>query len=169
MRKNGGIKLKAIYKPNEFHDEKVRIIGKKFFEKNKLKGVVVYNNKQYKLKEYIEDIDINYNHKSKFEIIFFLVDNFLDVSYLFSKCKSLISLSELYEESMTNDIPLETYKDFISDKSNISEFYEDNLNVFDGVEGSSNEFGCVDLDDNNSVVVENMSNNSNQSSISEIF
>ena len=96
MRKNGGIKLKAIYKPNEFHEEKVRILGKKFFEKNEFKGLIIYKNKQYKLKEYIEDIDINYNHKSKFEIIFFLDDNFLDVSYLFSKCKSLISSSELY-------------------------------------------------------------------------
>ena len=73
MRKNGGIKLKAIYKPNEFHEEKVRILGKKFFGKNEFKGLIIYKNKQYKLKEYIEDIDINYNHKSEFKIKFFFL------------------------------------------------------------------------------------------------
>ena len=73
MRKNGGIKLKAVYKPNEFHEEKVRILGKKFFEKNEFKGLIIYNNKQYELKEYIEDIDINYNHKSEFKIKFFFL------------------------------------------------------------------------------------------------
>ena len=168
MRKNGGIKLKAIYKPNEFHKEKVRILGKKFFEKNEFKGIIVYNNKQYKLKEYIEDIGINYNHKSKFKIKFFFYENFINVSYLFSKCKSLISLSGLNEESKTNDIPLETNKDFISYKRNISEIYEENLNLFDYITDGSNEFDDINLDKNSSDISESISIHSNQSSISEI-
>ena len=59
-------KFKKFHFP--FDDEKdykedvIRIFGKKFIKHNKNKCKIIYNNKKYKLKEYLNEIDNNYNH-----------------------------------------------------------------------------------------------------------
>jgi len=66
--------LNLIYYKNENNSEeerknktiknnKLRIFGKTFVNKNKNKGKceIIYKNKQFELKEYLEDIDKNYN------------------------------------------------------------------------------------------------------------
>ena len=86
--------FKAIYKPNENNKEKVRILGKEFIEKNKFICKIIYKHKSFELKEYIEDIDKNYNHKDTFHIIL-IFGNLKDMSYFFNMCDSLISLEEI--------------------------------------------------------------------------
>ena len=104
----GGIKKKenyyfvAKYNPNEKYKENVKILDKEFIKNNKEKCKIIYKNKKYELKEYFEDIDINYNHKYpiKFKIIF--IHNFIDMSYMFYKCDTLISLSDNNNKNLNN-------------------------------------------------------------------
>ena len=51
----------ANYDPN-FFSKKLKIIDKQFIKKNRTICKIIYRNKLYELKEYFEDIDINYNH-----------------------------------------------------------------------------------------------------------
>ena len=89
----------ANYKPNDNNKEKVKILDKKFIKKNRNKCKIIYKNKIYELREYFEDIDINYNHKDiiKFKLIF--IHNIIDMSYILYDCGSLISL---YDNNKTN-------------------------------------------------------------------
>ena len=75
--------LSAIYNPNEKNDKRVKILGRNFIKKNKVKAKILYKNKICELKEYFEDIDENYNHKDliKFKIIF--IHNIINMSYMF--------------------------------------------------------------------------------------
>ena len=84
----------AKYKPDEKNIKKLKILGEKFIENNKSTCKIIYKNKIYDLKKYFEDIDINNNHKDliKFKIIF--IHNIIDMSYMFYKCNTLISLSD---------------------------------------------------------------------------
>ena len=62
--KNGNINIfKLIYQPDEKNEKKVKIFDAVFIYKNIDKCKIIYRNKKYELKEYFEDIDINYNHK----------------------------------------------------------------------------------------------------------
>ena len=58
--------LDLIFNPNENNenkeDNKIRIFGARFINKNKGKYKIIYKNKKFKLKEYFEDIDKNYNN-----------------------------------------------------------------------------------------------------------
>ena len=75
---------------NKKNKKKIRILGKKFIEKNKDKGRIIYNNREFKLTEYFEDIDNNYKNENK--IILCLDKDIDDLSYIFYKCESLISI-----------------------------------------------------------------------------
>ncbi len=55
--------FKAKYEPDENNKNKVKILDKKFIKRNKNKCKIIYKNKIYELKEYFDDIDLNYNHK----------------------------------------------------------------------------------------------------------
>ena len=83
----------AIYLPDENNKKKVKILDENFIESNKNKCKIIYNNKIYELKEYFEDIDINYNHKDLIKCKLLFINNIIDMSYMFYDCDSLISLS----------------------------------------------------------------------------
>ena len=70
------------YLPDKDKIDKVKILDEKFIKRNKNKCKIIYNNKIYELKEYFEDIDINYNHKDliKFKLLF--IHNIIDMSYM---------------------------------------------------------------------------------------
>ena len=104
MNKNNYYYIKANYKPNIINGEKVRILNKKFIRNNHDKCKIIYNNKLYKLKEYFEDINNDYNHQDliKIKIIFF--NNIINISYIFYECKSLISFFDIYKSNKFNYI-----------------------------------------------------------------
>ena len=54
---NEGIKI--VYRFN--NNDKIRIFGKIFVNNNKDKCKIIYNDIEYDLKEYLEDIDNNNN------------------------------------------------------------------------------------------------------------
>ena len=60
--------IEIIYKPKEDNKEKVRIFGECFVNNNMQKCRVIYNNEEYELKEYFNDIDDEYNNKDEIKI-----------------------------------------------------------------------------------------------------
>ena len=105
--------LELAYKYNK--EDKVKIFGKKFIEKNKLKGGIIYNNnrelllqnypenshelqlreifevnRELQIQEYFEDI--NKNNKGEIKLFLYLDKNIEDISYMFNECDSLLSV-----------------------------------------------------------------------------
>ena len=48
---------KNLEELNEINKDKIRIFGDKFIKRNMYKYKIIYKNKEYKLKEYFEDIE----------------------------------------------------------------------------------------------------------------
>ena len=83
--------FKLKYKTNQ--TKKLKIFGKYFIMKNKLSCKMIYKNKTYKLQEYLDDIDTNYQTKNFISIKLRLMNNYFNASTMFEKCDSLISIS----------------------------------------------------------------------------
>ena len=73
---------------------RMRILGNEFIKKNKDKGIIIYKNCIYELKEYYEDIDNSNEEKIKF--ILCLNKNIDDMSHIFYQCELLISINSIY-------------------------------------------------------------------------
>ena len=97
-------KQKIIKKFQEVHfpfdDEKdykedvIRILGKDFVKQNKNNCKIIYNNKKYKLKEYLNEIDDNYNHNNKeIKLKIIGINNITDFTDMFHGCFHLLSAS----------------------------------------------------------------------------
>ena len=71
-------KIEIIYKSNK--EEKLRIFGTTFVNNNKKNCKIIYNNKEYELKEYLNDIDKEYNNKDEIKIILIGINNVTDMS-----------------------------------------------------------------------------------------
>ena len=105
IKENNNI-LKIIYKINPYTEKRLKIFGDYFVKKNSNRCNIIYRNKKYSLKEYFDDI--NFKNDSNHLIIFKLniTDNIIDKSFMFHKCDSLISVSEISKYSIltTKDI-----------------------------------------------------------------
>ena len=73
---------------------KLKIFDNKFIEKNKDKSKIIYKGEEYGLKEYLEEIDKNYNRKDIIKFILVIKNNNLDMSYMFQGCDKLIYVSD---------------------------------------------------------------------------
>ena len=92
--------IKAKFKQDENNEKKVKILDEAFINKNRNKCKIIYKNKIYELKEYLEDIDIFYSRKDLIKFKFMFIDNIIDMSFMFYECNSLISLSDNNEKSL---------------------------------------------------------------------
>ena len=59
------IEIEIRYNPERKNKEKVGIFGDNFVKNNKKKCKIIYNEKEYELKEYLPYIDILYNNKDE--------------------------------------------------------------------------------------------------------
>ena len=91
-KKEDNCYLIAYYLPNK-NNEKVKILDEYFIRKNRNKCKIIYKNKIYEIKEYFEDIYINYNHKDKIKLKLIFIHNIIGMSNIFYNCISLKSLS----------------------------------------------------------------------------
>ena len=82
-----------IYKPNK--EGKVRLFGNYFVNNNKEKCKIIYNNKEYELKEYFNDIDKEYNNKNEIKIKLKGINNVTNMGTMFLGCDTLSSLSNI--------------------------------------------------------------------------
>ena len=90
--------IELIYKPKK--KDKVGIFGSEFVKNNKDKCRIIYNNKEYELKEYFNDID--YNIENEIKIKLKCIKNVTDMSYMFAYCESLFSLPDMSKWNTTN-------------------------------------------------------------------
>ena len=88
--------VKCIYFQNK---NKVRILGEKFVKKNKYKCKIIYKKKIFELKEWLDDIDKNYNYNHLIKLKLKFVNNIIDMSYLFEGCNKLLSVSEIVKRN----------------------------------------------------------------------
>ena len=82
-----------IYKSNK--EEKVRIFGYEFVNNNKENCKIIYNGKEFELKEYFNDIDEEYNNKNDIKIKLKGIHNVTNMSSMFSNCYKLSSLPDI--------------------------------------------------------------------------
>ena len=82
-----------IYKPNK--KGRVRLFGNDFVKNNKEKCKIIYNNKEYELKEYFDDIDKEYNNKDEIKIKLKGINSVTDMSKMFCVCETLSSLPDI--------------------------------------------------------------------------
>ena len=106
--------FKCIYSPN---NNKVRILGEKFVKKNKYKCKIIYKNKAFELKEWLEDIDENYNHNEFIKLKLKFVYNDIDISNLFEGCNRLLSVKRV-SNGNSKKILIETSEAYLSEYQN---------------------------------------------------
>ena len=87
--------LEIIFNPELNKESKLRILGKKFVNNNKNKCKIIFNNKEYELKEYLDDIDKNYNDKNSISMNLMLNNDITNISYMFAYCKTLIKINNI--------------------------------------------------------------------------
>ena len=74
---------------------KVKMFGSNFVDNNnKQKCKIIYNNIEYELQEYLNDIDKK-NINDKIIIKLKGIKNITDMSYMFGHCESLYSITDL--------------------------------------------------------------------------
>ena len=115
------------YKDEE-EDDRIRLFGKKFIERNKDKCLIIYNNEIYPLQEYflIKDIE---SKDIKIKLLIF--DKIISLTDLFHKCKSLTEIEffennkKILNKNKENKLKNET---IIANENNTeySEFYKSN-------------------------------------------
>ena len=94
-----------IYKPNKSNTGKIRIFGENFVTKNRDKCKIIYEEKEFELTEYFEDLN---NNKFLFIDLIILIlkiddNNITDISYMFSECNTLLSIHPYNLESINTD------------------------------------------------------------------
>ena len=109
--------FELVYKNNE---DKVKILDKRFINKNKDKCTIVYKNSEIELKEYFEGSDkIN---KDIFKLLLCLDKSIKDISYIFNGCKTLISIKYYQINNQLYEIDNEFNSKYSNSKSSQSNF-----------------------------------------------
>ena len=92
------------------------------------RGSIIYNNCEYELKDYFDDIDNK--HKDKIKFLLCLDKNIDDLSYIFYKCESLISV-EYYQMNNQRNVMNDKSDDIIDFNLIYNNTYINNSNSSD--------------------------------------
>jgi len=87
-----------IYKINE-NEDKIKIFGKEFVDKNKSTIKIEIEANEYELMEYYK---LNKNSNKNLEIKIKEIENIIDMSYMFFKCSSLSNINNISKWSSNN-------------------------------------------------------------------
>ena len=98
--------ITMIYDKNKNNDTQLRIFGAKFVENNKKICRIMYNNENYELKEYFENIPNGNNDENLIEIKLIIPDSIINISSMFQECHALISISSEVKLKDSNTIYL---------------------------------------------------------------
>jgi len=86
--------IEIIYKPK--NKGKIKIFGSQFVYYNKDKCKIIYNNKEYELTEYFDNIDNELKIKLKG------ITKITKIKSMFNSCYSLFSLPDIYKWNTSN-------------------------------------------------------------------
>ena len=89
-----------LYKSNK--KEKVQIFGYTFVKNNKDKCKIRYNDKEYELKTYFNDIDKKYNNENIIKIKLKGINKITNMSYMFNGCIALSSSTDISNWDTSN-------------------------------------------------------------------
>ena len=128
-------------RPDE--ENKLTVLGTKFLENNEKKLEVIYKDKIFELKEFINYIDKNYNNKEEIKLIL-IIHNVSNYSEMFYECKFLKSITPIT---------------FINNNKNASE--KTNKNSLNNSWDSKSEIFYMTIEDNKSSSNENSDDNDN--------
>ena len=178
---NKNVIYEIIYKPNENKEEKkekmkdlkydktfilndekeyeediLRIFGKNFVKNNKKSCRIIYNNKIYELREYLEEIDNNYNREAEEIKIKLIIMNFIyNMSKMFYGCYHITSFSEnpkiksnvklINSASNKFEIKEEVNEGIINDSISNSSIYKEHINQIDIYEGCNKTTSIISL------------------------
>jgi hypothetical protein len=84
--------FKLAYKINFFSF--TRIFGENFVKRNKNKFKIVYNNKEYALKEFFEEIDDKFKPGTEIKFKLRIFHNILNLSEMFFNCYGLLAMKD---------------------------------------------------------------------------
>ena len=82
-------------KNNNHCENKIRIFGKEFIEKNKGKFKIIYKNKEYQLTDYFDDIDKSYKSSRLIKFKLKIIHNITNFKGMFEDCHKLLSILEI--------------------------------------------------------------------------
>ena len=89
----------------EDNSDKVKIFDKNFINNNIHKCKVLYDNEEYDLNAYFQDIKPSYNNQDEFTIKL-KINNITNMSFIFNKCNSFSSLPDLSKWNTSNVISM---------------------------------------------------------------
>ena len=99
---NENQEIEMKYIPKENNDDKVQIFGQDFINNNIFKCRIIYNNKEYELTKYFNDINTRYKNQDPFTFKLKGINNITDMSYMFDNCSSLSSLPNISNWNTSN-------------------------------------------------------------------
>ena len=123
------IYFETIYKHIKDDQNKTKIFDIRFINRNKDKCKIIYQNKEYELKEYYEDIVIDNNHEKKqISFILRINKNIIDISYMFYECEDLLLIRDKRNINYSNNDSL--IINDMQDEINYSNENEENDEIF---------------------------------------
>jgi surface protein len=131
----------------------IKLFGSDFINKNKDKCKIMYNENEYDLIEVFK-FDNNYNHNSN-KIQLRINNNITDISYMFSRCKELLSIRDLSDENFN-----------ITDIN--KSFDGNNFNNYSEKSNNSNEIDKSETFYNDNLILSSIQKNTNSSAYNEI-
>ena len=96
------LEIEIKYNPIKDKKEKLEIFGDIFINNNIYKCKIIYNNKEYDLTKYIDDIDKEYNSNDIVIIKLKGYNNITDMSFMFNNCTTFFSLPDLSKWNTSN-------------------------------------------------------------------
>ena len=100
MDENKEIEMK--YQPKDDNKDKIRIFNNIFINNNIYKCRIIYNNEEYDLKEYFQDIDSKYNNKDGIKFKLKGINNITSIGSIFMGCNCLTSLPDISKWNASN-------------------------------------------------------------------
>ena len=97
MSKNYLSEINIIYDTNK--EEKINIFGSKFVRNNKNKCKMIIENNEYEL---AEEYNVENNNNNILKIKLKEIDKITDMSYMFDRCSSLLSLPDISNWNTNN-------------------------------------------------------------------
>ena len=141
--------------------EKIKIFNKIFINNNIYKCKIVYDNKEYDLREYFEDINRKYNNEDSFSFILKGINNITNMGLMFCECCSLLSLpgiSKLDTSKVKNMCGIFSKCNLLSSLPDLSKWNTSNVeNMNNLFEGCSSLISLPDISNWNTSNVRGMS------------
>ena len=117
-----------ICKPKENNKDKVRILGKKFIINNEKNCIIIYEGKEYILKNYFEEINNNYNHKNEIIYIIKGINKITNMSSMFEDCNDLTFILIIPNNNSLQTLDKKN-ENHLKNTFSISPSIESNLNM----------------------------------------